>query len=61
MRATVFEPLPPDNPKHRRPDISHAEASLDRSQRVFFEVGAKPTIEYFRGIVGCSSHWGVQR
>ena len=59
VRDCVFEPLPPDDPQHRTPDISLAEPSLDWSPRDSFEEGVERTIEYFRGIVGCSSHWGV--
>jgi nucleoside-diphosphate-sugar epimerase len=59
--ATVFEPLPPDDPKQRRPDITLAEASLGWIPRVSIEEGVERTIEYFRGIVEASPHGGVQR
>jgi len=59
--VTVYEPLPPDDPKQRRPDISLAESSLGWRPRIPFEEGAGRTIEYFRGIVGCSPRGGVQR
>lgn len=59
--ATVFEPLPPDDPKQRRPDITLAETGLGWIPRVSFEEGVARTIEYFRGIVEASSHGGVQR
>lgn len=58
--VTVFQPLPADDPKQRRPDISLAESSLGWRPRVSFEEGAERTIEYFRGIIGRSSHGGVQ-
>jgi UDP-glucuronate decarboxylase len=53
--ATVFKPLPPDDPRKRKPDISLAEAQLGWSPRVPFGEGAARTIEYFKGIIGCSS------
>jgi nucleoside-diphosphate-sugar epimerase len=53
--ATVFKPLPPDDPRKRKPDISLAESRLGWRPRVPFEEGAARTIEYFRGIIGCSS------
>ncbi len=59
--ATVFEPLPPDDPKQRRPDITLAESSLGWTPRISFEDGVERTIEYFRGVVGPGSDAGVQR
>ena len=53
--ATVFKPLPPDDPRRRKPDISLAESRLGWRPRVPFEEGAARTIEYFRGIIGCRS------
>jgi nucleoside-diphosphate-sugar epimerase len=53
--ATVFKPLPPDDPRKRKPDICLAESRLGWRPRVPFEEGAAQTIEYFRGIIGCSS------
>jgi nucleoside-diphosphate-sugar epimerase len=46
--STVFEALPPDDPKKRKPDIQLAESRLGWRPRVPFEVGAARTIEYFR-------------
>lgn len=59
--ATVFESLPPDDPKQRRPDITLAESALGWIPRVSFEEGVGRTIEYFRGIVGPGSAGGVRR
>ncbi|OBJ35314.1 NAD-dependent dehydratase [Mycobacterium colombiense] len=59
--ATVFEPLPPDDPKQRRPDITLAESALGWIPRVSFEEGVERTIEYFMGIVGPGSAGGVRR
>ena len=52
--ATVYKPLPPDDPRKRKPDISLAESRLGWRPRVPFEEGAARTIEYFRGIIGCT-------
>ena len=47
----VFRPLPGDDPKQRRPDISAATAALGWTPKVNLEDGLKPTIEYFRRFV----------
>ena len=44
----VFKPLPVDDPKVRRPDISLARAQLKWQPRVPLEEGLRRTIEYFR-------------
>jgi dTDP-glucose 4,6-dehydratase len=44
----VFKPLPQDDPKQRRPDISRARARLHWQPKVPLNVGLKKTIEYFR-------------
>ncbi len=43
----VFEPLPEDDPKKRRPDISKAKRLLGWEPRVQLEEGLRKTIEYF--------------
>jgi dTDP-glucose 4,6-dehydratase len=43
----VFEPLPEDDPKKRRPDISKARRLLGWEPRVPLEEGLRRTIEYF--------------
>lgn len=49
----VFKPLPPDDPKVRRPDISRAKRVLGWEPRVGRREGLKKTMEYFaRKIVG---------
>lgn len=53
--ATVFKPLPPDDPKRRKPDISLAQSRLGWRPRVPFTEGAARTIEYFTDIIGCRS------
>lgn len=51
--ATVFQPLPADDPKRRKPDIALAESRLGWRPQVSFEEGAAQTIAYFREILGC--------
>jgi len=46
--AIVQEPLPQDDPKQRRPDITKARRILSWEPRVSLEVGLRETIEYFR-------------
>ena len=45
----VFKPLPKDDPKRRRPDISKAKRILGWEPVVPLEEGLRLTIEYFRG------------
>ena len=45
----VFLPLPQDDPKQRRPDISLAKEALGWIPKVDLEAGLEKTIEYFRG------------
>jgi dTDP-glucose 4,6-dehydratase len=44
----VFEPLPEDDPKRRRPDITRAREILGWAPKVSLDQGLVPTIEYFR-------------
>jgi len=44
----TFKPLPQDDPKQRRPDISRARKYLDWEPRVLLSDGLIKTIEYFR-------------
>ena len=46
----VFQPLPQDDPKQRRPDISKAEKLLDWKPTVPLKAGLQKTIEYFANI-----------
>lgn len=46
--GVTFKPLPQDDPRVRRPDITRARAILDWSPQVPVEVGLARTIEYFR-------------
>src|SRR6266853_1285898 len=44
----VFKPLPQDDPKQRRPDISRARTWLNWEPKVLLSDGLIKTIEYFR-------------
>ncbi len=44
----VFRPLPQDDPKQRRPDISRAQSILRWSPQVQLDKGLTQTIAYFR-------------
>jgi dTDP-glucose 4,6-dehydratase len=44
----VYRPLPQDDPKNRRPDITCAKEVLDWEPRVFVEDGLKRTIDWYR-------------
>jgi dTDP-glucose 4,6-dehydratase len=46
-----FEPLPQDDPKQRRPDISKARSLLGWEPKVELEAGLKLSLEYFRKAV----------
>ena len=43
----VYRPLPVDDPKRRKPDISKAKALLDWEPRTSLEMGLRATIEWF--------------
>ena len=45
----VFKPLPVDDPKVRRPDITKAKTLLGWEPNVGLEYGLRETIAYFRG------------
>lgn len=44
----IFEPLPLDDPKQRRPDITLAKTHLGWSPQVSLEDGMRETVAYFR-------------
>jgi UDP-glucuronate decarboxylase len=48
----VFEPLPSDDPRQRKPDIALARGTLAWEPTVALEDGLKETIAYFRKVVG---------
>src|ERR1041385_6358367 len=47
----VLKPLPQDDPKQRRPDITRAKKILDWTPEVSLAAGLEKTITYFRGKV----------
>jgi dTDP-glucose 4,6-dehydratase len=48
----VFQPLPTDDPKVRKPDITRAKTKLGWEPKVSLEEGLTSTIEYFRKKLG---------
>jgi dTDP-glucose 4,6-dehydratase len=50
--SIIYRPLPTDDPKQRRPDITRARTLLDWEPNVQLEEGLVKTIEYFRMKVG---------
>jgi UDP-glucuronate decarboxylase len=50
----VFNPLPPDDPQRRRPDIKLAQSTLDWRPSVSLDEGLDATIAYFRQKLGCN-------
>ena len=67
IRATAssskisFQPLPQDDPRQRRPDISRARACLKWEPQVALDDGLGKTIEYFRGKVMPKGRSGGRR
>lgn len=47
----VFEPLPQDDPRQRRPDITNAESQLGWQPRINLDEGLKKTITYFDNLL----------
>ncbi len=46
-----YEPLPQDDPKQRRPDITKARTLLGWEPRIDLEIGLQMSLEYFRKAV----------
>ena len=44
----VYQPLPEDDPRQRRPDIALAQKKLNWVPQIKLEDGLKATIEYFK-------------
>jgi dTDP-glucose 4,6-dehydratase len=51
-RVRSVRPLPENDPKQRRPDISRAKALLGWEPKVSLDEGLKPTVAYFRRELG---------
>jgi len=47
----VFKPLPQDDPKRRRPDITLAKEKLGWEPKTPLEEGLKKTIAYFEELL----------
>ncbi len=51
-KSTIkYEPLPPDDPKQRRPDITKAKALLGWEPKVDLATGLRYSLDYFRQAV----------
>src|SRR5215467_1710737 len=46
-----YEPLPPDDPKQRRPDITKAKTLLGWEPKIDLETGLRMSLDYFRTAV----------
>lgn len=49
--SLVFKPLPADDPKQRKPDITRAENILGWEPQISLEAGLQKTLEYFRSVL----------
>jgi UDP-glucuronate decarboxylase len=49
-----FEPLPADDPRQRKPDITLARATLGWDPVIELAAGLEKTIDYFRQVIGLS-------
>jgi dTDP-glucose 4,6-dehydratase len=47
----IFKPLPEDDPKQRKPDITKAKQVLGWEPKVLLEDGLRETVAYFQGAV----------
>lgn len=47
----IQHPLPQDDPRQRRPDISLAKSALGWEPKIQLQQGLNKTIDYFRGVV----------
>jgi UDP-glucuronate decarboxylase len=47
----VFEPLPPDDPMQRKPDITLAKEKLNWEPKIKLEEGLQKTIDFFKTVV----------
>jgi UDP-glucuronate decarboxylase len=56
-----FNPLPQDDPRKRRPDITRAKEILGWQPRIALEDGLQRTIDYFRKIIGSTPRAAITR
>lgn len=54
----IYKPLPADDPKQRKPDITKAKALLDWEPKVNRKEGLKKTYEYFQSL--SAEEWSKQ-
>lgn len=47
----VFENLPLDDPRHRKPDIGFAMSKIGWSPKVSLDIGVKRTVQYFQNVL----------
>lgn len=60
-RSTIdFRPLPQDDPRRRRPDISQAREKLGWEPRVSMEDGLRKTVQYFEGLLRSRREEGAE-
>jgi dTDP-glucose 4,6-dehydratase len=50
-----YEPLPPDDPKQRRPDITKARQLLGWEPKIDLETGLRKSLEYFKQAVSAEA------
>ena len=57
----IFEPLPSDDPKQRKPDISRARDALGWEPQTQLREGLKATIDYFDALLAKGDIGGLKR
>lgn len=57
----VYKPLPSDDPRQRRPDITRAKQLLAWEPKVSLDMGLKATIAYFEEKLKIKSHTNCQK
>jgi len=56
----IMMPLPQDDPKQRKPDISLAKHSLGWSPSIRLEDGLRKTVSYFRNFLAARTSQPIQ-
>lgn len=57
--SIVYKPLPPDDPRQRRPDISKAEKVLNWKPKVALREGLAMTVAYFDSVIRSAGRTGL--